>query len=118
MPTRYRRSNAPDQSTIPPGELAIVLADLSSGCHSPALNGHFLLHTSHPTELSELRDVWIAALCEYGNNISCWYRFDINYDGEPVFHNDRKRQRQGNGKRQRRRATISTLTQDAAEAAP
>ena len=62
---------------------------------------------------------WIAdSEHDGGFDNSCWYRFDINYDGEPVFHNDRKRQRQGNGKRQRRRATISTLTQEAAEAAP
>ena len=194
MPTRYRRSNAPDQSTIPPANLR--------SCSPPSVPDAISRRstatsssTSHPTELSELRDVWIAALSEYGAephratafvgreelsafrdsgrgrawpeididvpswllmphdfatneyappflkhctdivvagrvkwiadsehdggfDNSCWYRFDINYDGEPVFHNDRKRQRQGNGKRQRRRATISTLTQEAAEAAP
>jgi hypothetical protein len=67
MPT-YNLAPPPDQSPspIPHGELAIVLADLSTGCFSPALNGSLLLHASRPAALADLRDGWIKTLCDHG----------------------------------------------------
>jgi hypothetical protein len=63
--TRYKAPPAWEQSSIPAGRLAIVLADARSGCFSPALSCSLSV-AGPPTELANLRDAWIEALVEHG----------------------------------------------------
>jgi hypothetical protein len=81
--------------------------DFSTNEYAPP----FLKHCSEIVVAGRVK--WIAdSEHDGGFDNSCWYRFDVNYDGKPVFHNDRLPQRRSD-KSRRRRVKIDTPIEQA-----
>ena len=58
--------------------------DFSTNAYAPP----FLKHCTDIVVVGRVQ--WIAnSKYKSGFDNACWYRFDINFDGDPIFHNDR-----------------------------